>query len=179
VEKTYFAIMAIGEDAPGIVAAITGVLLERDCNIETSQMTIVGGHFATTLIASCETQHDPEAIKESLQSAGNGSAVRGVYVNQLDPERFRPFGGPEASHSITAWVSDRQGVLHEIAQALADDKVNITALSSGCSEEDESLCVLTLDVSLPFGMSEADLGKVLADVPKDVRIKVEPIRRAL
>jgi glycine cleavage system regulatory protein len=177
--KTYFAILAIGEDAPGIVEAITGVLLEKECNIETSQSTIVGGHFATTLIASSETQYTPEAIEESLRQARNGTAVRGVYVNELDPKRFRPFGGPEASHSITAWAPDRRGVLHEIAKALANREVNITALSSGCSEENDSLCVLTLDVSLPFGMPKTGLGEVLADVPEDVRIKIEPIRRTV
>jgi glycine cleavage system regulatory protein len=181
-EKAYLAILAIGEDAPGIVEAITGVLSEEySCNVETSQMTIVGGHFATTLIASSEVEPDSAQIEVSLRAAGGGSRVRGVYVRQLDSKSFRPFGGPEASHSITAWADDRPGILHAIARALAEKNVNITTLSSGCSEEKDSLCVMTFDVSLPVGMQEADLKKIFAGLPdvgvENVSVEIEPVHQ--
>ena len=45
-----FAVTAIGRDRPGIVAAISGALLELEGNIEDSQMSILRGHFAVMLI---------------------------------------------------------------------------------------------------------------------------------
>ena len=38
-----FSVAAIGADRPGIVAAVTGVLVQRDCNIEDTAMAILGG----------------------------------------------------------------------------------------------------------------------------------------
>ena len=45
-----FAVTAIGRDRPGIVAAISGALLELEGNVEDSQMSILRGHFAVMLI---------------------------------------------------------------------------------------------------------------------------------
>ena len=48
----HFAVSAIGRDRPGIVAAVSKVLLDHEGNIEDSQMTILRGHFTMTLIVS-------------------------------------------------------------------------------------------------------------------------------
>ena len=46
------SVTAIGHDRPGIVAAITGALLEMDGNVDDSQMSILHGQFAVMLIVS-------------------------------------------------------------------------------------------------------------------------------
>ena len=46
------AVTAIGRDRPGIVAAITGVLLDAGGNVDDSQMSILHGHFAVMLLVS-------------------------------------------------------------------------------------------------------------------------------
>ena len=48
----HFALSAIGRDRPGIVAAVTGVLLGHGANLEDSQMTILRGHFTMTLVVA-------------------------------------------------------------------------------------------------------------------------------
>ena len=47
-----FAVAAIGEDRPGIVAAVSEALLAADASIEDSSMTILGGHFAMLLLVT-------------------------------------------------------------------------------------------------------------------------------
>src|SRR5664280_1086412 len=48
------AITAIGDDRPGIVAAVTEVLVAVDANLEDTSMTILRGHFAMMLIVGCD-----------------------------------------------------------------------------------------------------------------------------
>jgi glycine cleavage system transcriptional repressor len=48
----HFAVTAIGADRPGIVAAVSNVLLDHEGNIEDSQMTILCGRFTMMLIVS-------------------------------------------------------------------------------------------------------------------------------
>ena len=47
-----FAVSAIGRDRPGIVAAVSRVLLDLEGNVEDSQMSILRGHFAVMLIVA-------------------------------------------------------------------------------------------------------------------------------
>src|SRR2546423_4648007 len=52
------ALSAIGRDRPGIVAALTGVLLDHGLNIEDSQATILRGHFSIVLIVATPDELD-------------------------------------------------------------------------------------------------------------------------
>jgi len=49
---THLAVSAIGADRPGIVAAVTGVLVDRGCNLEDASMSILRGHFAMMLVVA-------------------------------------------------------------------------------------------------------------------------------
>src|SRR5690349_12921563 len=50
--KPLIAISAIGQDRPGIVAALSKVLFEKGCNLEDSSMTRLRGDFAVLLLVS-------------------------------------------------------------------------------------------------------------------------------
>ena len=45
-----FVLALTGRDRPGIVAAVTGVLLEHGLNLEDAEMAILRGHFAVMLV---------------------------------------------------------------------------------------------------------------------------------
>jgi glycine cleavage system regulatory protein len=176
-EKSYFAILAIGEDAKGIVEAVTAVLTnDYRCNIETSHMIIVGGQFSTTLIASTSSVLAAADLEGSLVAAGRKSPHWRVYVSPIEPEAFHPFS-PDPSHSITAVSHDRSGIIHEIARVLTENRVNITTLSSGCSEGDRSRCVVALDVALPPNMEELHLREALDRIPDLELVDIEALRR--
>ena len=50
--KKTIVLTAVGQDRPGIVANVSKILYETDCNIEDSSMTILKGDFAMILIIS-------------------------------------------------------------------------------------------------------------------------------
>ena len=62
-----YAVTAIGRDRPGIVAAISAALLDLDCNLEDSHMSILRGHFAVMLIVRAPEGTAGEALSERLE----------------------------------------------------------------------------------------------------------------
>src|SRR3989442_516221 len=79
------AVTAIGRDRPGIVAALTGALLDLGGNIEDSRMSILRGHFAVTLIVSVADEEDPAAVESRLGQVRDELGLEAVAVNPIDP----------------------------------------------------------------------------------------------
>ncbi len=60
------ALTAVGTDQPGIVAALTGVLVDLGCNLEDSTMSVLGGQFAVLLVLETPDGIDAAAIETAL-----------------------------------------------------------------------------------------------------------------
>lgn len=176
--KDYFAVLAIGKDGPGIVAALTGVVSKQHgCNVEASQMLSVGGYFATTLVASADSPIDCDELEAQLLEAGDGVAISGVGVAPIEPSARPAPANQDPTHMIKASAGDRPAVLHEIAEALARNDVNITGLFSTKSASDNSRCVIELDVEAPSSIRRTELEKTLVDeLPSDISIAIKDWR---
>src|SRR3954464_14102225 len=78
----YFAVSAVGADRPGIVAAVTGVLYEKGCNLEDTEMTVLRGHFAMMLVVSGPSGLTSETLDTAWTEAAPTSdlvvAVRAI-----------------------------------------------------------------------------------------------------
>jgi glycine cleavage system transcriptional repressor len=159
----HYALSAIGRDRPGIVAEVTGVLLGHGANVEDSQMTILRGHFAMTLIVAVSGEADVERLRRELESAGERLELEAIAlreVEDLDP------AAPEPSHMVTVYGVDHPGIVHAAAQALADRGVDITDLNTQLVEEEgeESLYALMMEVALPGEVSPGELDRALREV---------------
>src|SRR6187402_116093 len=178
--KSYFAVLAIGRDTPGIVAAITGVLAERHlCNMETSQMMTLGGHFALALIASHESPVDLGALEAELAGSGAEESDLRVHISPIESGDFRLVGRAEPSHRVFAVASDQAGLVHEMARTLADESVNIGYLASQRHElSSEAQCQVAMDVSLPGRMEEDALhSRLKAVLPQGAELIIESARQ--
>jgi glycine cleavage system transcriptional repressor len=159
----HYALSAIGRDKPGIVAEVTGVLLEHTANVEDSQMTILRGHFAMTLIVAVPAEADPDRLRAELEEAGERLGLEAIAlreVEELDPD------APEPSHMLTLYGVDHPGIVHAAARALADRGVDITDLNTRLVEEEgeEPLYALLMEVALPGGISPEELEGALREV---------------
>jgi glycine cleavage system transcriptional repressor len=173
VGKRYLAIQAIGKDEPGLVAAITAVVSERfGCNIEGSTMSIVGGHFACTLIASGTTSIDDAAVKEALQEEARGLQLN---VSPLAEGDFRR-AWRDATHEVLVSSVERRGLVHELSRILSERKVNISYLSSSSSPQ-KNRCTVMIAGHLPEGLGSRRLEMLLQDkIPGKPGVQVTPIR---
>ena len=99
-----FALSAVGRDRPGIVAGVSRVLLEHGINIEDSQMTILRGHFAMTLIVAGQ---DPDALalRRDLESAADDLGLDATALQEIAEDSRRtlprhPTSSPSTESTI-------------------------------------------------------------------------------
>lgn len=152
------AVTAVGADHPGIVAGLTGVLLEFGGNVDDSQMSILHGQFAMMLIVSVPDGSDLEAITEGLGQAGRELDLDGVTVSPV--AGLDRGDGP--THVLTVYGADRPGIVHDVAALLAGHGVNITDLRTKRTGGSESpLYTMMVEISIPSpdpGLADALTG---------------------
>src|SRR5919197_4863426 len=144
--RRHLAVSAIGRDRPGIVAEISGVLLDHDANVEDSQMTILRGHFAMMLVLAAPDSVDRDRLAADLDSAASRLGLEALALRDVGDLTE---SGPEPTHMVTVYGLDHPGIVHAAATALAEREVDITDLNTRLLEEDggKPLYVLMMEVA--------------------------------
>ncbi len=163
---SHFAVSAIGQDRPGIVAAVTKVLVERGCNLEDAAMTILRGHFAMMLVVDVPTgTADGEAAARAAHALeGALSSVAEVFrlVVSVQPitEPVVGVAPPIAGErwTVSVYGADRPGIVYGVAALMAELDINIVDLTTRVvGSPEEPVYTMLLDVTVPPGIPEHDL----------------------
>jgi glycine cleavage system transcriptional repressor len=162
-----FALSAIGRDRPGIVAAISGALLELGGNIDDSQMSILHGHFAVMLIVSVPDDVARDQLEERVAAVAEELELEGYAVSELTG--LSP--SPAPTHVLTVYGADHPGIVHAVAQALAEREANISDLKTRRTGEGaDAVYVMVMEVSVSG--DPADLTRALAEVAERSAVEV-------
>jgi glycine cleavage system transcriptional repressor len=152
-------VTAVGADRPGIVAAITGALLELGGNLEETRAALLRGSFATVLAVAV-----PDGVgRDQVQAALRPVALElglGLWVGDAAP-RAEAVAPPRAVVSV--YGADHPGIVHAMATALAGAGANIVDLSSRLVG-DPPIYVLGIEVELPPAGDAEALRGALAPV---------------
>jgi glycine cleavage system transcriptional repressor len=172
-----FALSAIGRDRPGIVAAVSGALLEHGANIEDSRMAILGGHFTIMLIVSTPEDADADALRADLERTRAEIGLGALTLEEVAPEHGA--ARPEPTHVVTVYGADHPGIVHSVASTLAAAGANVVDVATHLVEEEgeQSLYVMMMEVDLPASVEperlEAQL-RVTAD-REQLDLSVRPL----
>jgi glycine cleavage system transcriptional repressor len=160
----HFAVTAIGADRPGIVAAVSKVLLEHRGNIEDSQMTILCGRFTMMLIVSTEVGVDEQRLGSELEQAREDLGLDALSLSEVTEARVE--SGPSPSHIVSVYGVDHPGIVHDVSSTLARQRVNITDLTTRLvgGEGSEPLYAMMLEIVLPAGVSAEEIEQALREV---------------
>jgi len=110
---------ALGRERPGIVASITGVLFDNDCNIRDSTMTILAGEFAMLLIVELPSSLAPAGLDQALSEVQRRFDL-GIFIKRLTDEEMRYLQPPGTKNwAVTIYGGDRKGMLHHVASLMA------------------------------------------------------------
>ncbi|MGH2723803.1 MAG: glycine cleavage system protein R [Actinomycetota bacterium] len=162
----HYAVTAIGADRPGIVAAVTGALHDLGGNLEDVSSTILRGHFAMMLVV--DAPGDAAEVRAALEAAAGPLGVQ-VHVADVEagaPERPRP------THTLTAYGSDRPGIVAGVTAVLAERGVNITDLSCRRTGGREPLYAMVAELALPEGLDAPALEAAIGDTARDLGVDV-------
>jgi glycine cleavage system transcriptional repressor len=148
------ALSAIGRDRPGIVAAISRVLLELEGNVEDSQMSILRGHFAVMLIVALPESVSPEDLERRLHEVRDELGLEAIALSPVDDLGA---AGPRSTHVLTVYGADHPGIVHAVSSALAEREISITGLETRLGgAEGKPIYVMLMEIAA----DEADPGEL-------------------
>jgi glycine cleavage system transcriptional repressor len=163
------AVTVIGVDRPGIIAAVTGALAEVGGNLEDSSMTILGGHFAMSLLVSvpgADGGADENAVRAALEPV-TGQLGLAAFVGAVtaEPDHTRT-GRP---YVVSVHGADRPGIVSRLMGVIAAHAGNVTDLTTRLTG---SLYVVVADVDLPVGADAEALQHALGEAADALGVEV-------
>ena len=119
----HLIISAFGADKPGIVSHLTGTITTHGGNIEESRMMKLGSDFTTMILVSVSAEWT-----ESLTVA-----LGGIQGLQISIQKTSPFSMdasiPQCEIHLTG--ADNEGLVHKVAERLAEKGINIEEMETG------------------------------------------------
>ena len=164
----------IGEDRPGIVAAVTQALFTADCSIGDASMMRLGGYF--TIMQIIEYPRDLGSVEMALDPAIKRLNLR-VH---LDPVSSVAPTADMPNTRVTVYGADHPGIVAGVTGALAVIGFNVIDLESESTGSlERPLYVMVIQGYAPEGTES--VRKVVAPLreTEGVEIGVHPIESAV
>ena len=141
-------ISVFGPDRPGILAAVSRVLHEQDCNIENVTQTILQSEFSGSFIADMPEHLAAAALNHFL---GQVLAPMRLHVHVNDLESATPIttGANAEPFVITTRGPDRKGLVAGVTHVIASYGVNVTRLQAvfkGGDNPGDNIMIYEVDV---------------------------------
>jgi glycine cleavage system transcriptional repressor len=173
--RRWFALSAIGRDRPGIVADLSELIYECDCNLEDSRMTILGSEFAVLLLlsgAGADVEHRLSAGCKRLEWEKRLTVFFRPLEGDAPP---RPAGAPGVAMECVVSGVDKAGIVARVARALADHGVNVTDLETQTRPEPGTgtpLYTMRMRMTVPRAADRRALRERLEAVAAELRVEL-------
>lgn len=172
-----YIMTAFGKDRPGIVADVTRLLYENDCNLEDTSMSMLADEFTLTLLFSCKEQ----AIEEQLgRECRRLELEKGIsaFVRPLQTQQKKISKGYKTC-TLHIEGLDQAGIVYQTSQFLADRKLNIVHLNSTAKASPESgatIYSMDIRIQVPEQVSLDQLEDELTTVADELHVDVNMSR---
>jgi glycine cleavage system transcriptional repressor len=175
--QTNFVLTLTGPDRIGIVEEVTGMLLGRGGNVETSRMARLGGEFAVLMLVSM-----PEVPPSGLDEGLRALTDRGYKVTMTPAEAAYAEAHPGwLPYRIEVKGADHEGIIHEVARYLSGRGISIESADSESAPAPTSgvpLFSMTARVVVPPGLAGQGWESGLEEIGgrMNLDIAVSPLR---
>ena len=161
-----------GPDRIGIVEEITQVLLKYDGNVETSRMVRLGGEFAILMLVSIPTDQIANLSKDVESLIAEGYKITTSQTDQTYAEQHRGW----LPYQVELQGADHEGIVHEVAQYLAQRGINIESMDTALVAAPMSgtpLFTMTAQVLVPPDLVDQDWVAALEGVGHRLNVDID------
>ena len=140
-------ISVLGKDRPGIIAAVTRILFEQDCNIENVSQTILQNEFSGIFIVAVPDRLAATSLHQQME-ASLGAMGLHIYVKSIADPDETPYVACEP-FVITTKGPDKKGLVAAITAVMADHQVNVTNLQAvfkGGNDPNANIMIYEVDI---------------------------------
>ena len=173
---SHYAVTAVGADRPGIVAAVSAVFLENNCNVEDSAMTILRGHFAMMLVVDAPRGLSAAKLKSALAVPATALDLM-VAVRPIADLLAGAGSTAGGAYTVSVHGADHPGIVHGVASLLAANQVNIVDMSTRVvGEAGQHVYAMVMEVDFPPGLDPDELARQLGELAEglDVSCSLHP-----
>lgn len=124
--ENFLVVSAIGADKPGIVNKLSMVVLDHNCNIIDSRMTVLGGEFAIILMVSGNW----DAIARLEQLLPKTAEELGLTIISKRTEA-RDTQKNLLPYLVEVVSMDHPGIVYNVADFFSSRNINIEDLTTG------------------------------------------------
>jgi len=160
-----------GKDRAGIVRDVSASLLELDANIEDSSMTALRGRFAMMLIVSLGCESSLGALKAAMAHLEQSTGLH-VQSLELSGDEFNT-QAPEPDCVVTVSGSDRPGIVHAVASALAEAGASVVDMSTRSQHAEDGSRQYMMALEVATGDALSGLRGRLPDVAAELDVDIE------
>ncbi len=168
-------ISSLGEDRPGIVDRVTGLIHESGGNLEDSRMAILGGKFSLMVLVT-GPQDALNKLQETLpQEADALGLILQVHETEVD-DGNQEIKGPQLAYKLRAVSLDHPGIVHRISHVLANHQVNVAGLETRLSLAPTTgtpIFSLNLEAQVPAELSISKLRDALEKLADEHNLDLE------
>ena len=166
-----FVLTLTGPDRIGIVDRVTGLLLDRGGNVETSRMARLGGEFAILMFV-CMPAEGFAGLDEGL----GRMTAQGYKVTTTRAERSYAEAHPGwLPYRIEVHGADHEGIIHEVAHYLSGHGISIESVESESSPAPTSgvpLFAMTARVVVPPDLAGRDWQAGLEEIGSRMNLEI-------
>lgn len=167
-----FTASFLGRDCPGVVAAITGLFGDSDCNITAMSQTMLNGEFAAIFIVTTPADMTTGMLREFLEK-GLATAKIDLSV-MVRPAMHSQWGENIATEPFVVTVDgpDRPGLIGSMSRVFSRHGVNIENLKAILSEMTQGNALFVFEVMVPEDVDIGRLRRELALEAKNLDLRV-------
>ena len=164
----------IGQDRPGILAAVSQVLFEQRCNIESVSQTLLQSVFGALLMVALPDELDEPALQSCLRAKVAALSLD-VFVRSYPREATRT-APPAEPFVVTSHGPDRPGIIAAITGVFARHAANVTDLQAvfeGGASPDRNATIFQVDVPQAVDLPAfyAELRQIAASLGLELNIQ--------
>lgn len=160
----------IGQDRPGLVESIAGLVARHGGNWLESRMSRLGGYFAGILRVALPPGDEP-----ALTTALKGLETRGLTI-VVHPDESAPAAEPQRLSILDIVGQDRPGIVRQISGSLAAHGVNVEELETECDSaamSGETLFRAHALLNIPDSCDTARLRDELERIAADLIVEIK------
>jgi len=168
--KNWFMLTLVGKDRAGIVAEISAVLYQENCNLGEASMTRLGGNF--TIMLMIQFDGNANDLDRILRHVCDSWRLR-YHVDPIEGELHRHL---EPDVRITVHGADRAGIVAKVTRVLTEAGLDILNLESDVAGTQENpLYIMNIEGAAVNGVSALNDALKMLDCGDDVEVHLSEI----
>lgn len=171
--QSRYIMTAFGKDRPGIVADVTQLLYESNCNLEDTTMSMLSDEFTINLLFSSNDNNIVQTLVEKCRDLEQQKSISAF----IRPLKERRIASQESSSCCTIHVEgmDQAGIVYKISQFLSANALNIVDLKSTMKATPESgtaLYLMDIHIQVPDSSSREAFEEALNLVAEELNVEI-------